>query len=117
MGDFLFSLIVTTVAVMLAASIMRSVYVRSWGTAIVIALLIGILNPTIGWLLNVVFNIATLGIFWLLGLGFIIRWFVTAIIIKIVDAFLTGFKVKSFGTALVLSLIIAIVGTIMQWLI
>ena len=116
MGFFL-SLIINMLALMLGAAIMKNVQIRSWGTALLVALLIGILNPTIGWVFNVVLNVATLGIFWLLGLGFIIRLLVTAIIIKIIDALLSGFKVKSFGTAFLLAAFVALIATLADWLI
>lgn len=116
MGFFL-SLIINMLALMLGAAIMKNVHIRSWGTAFLVALLIGILNPTIGWVFNVVLNVATIGIFWLLGLGFIIRLLVTAIIIKIVDALLSGFKVKNFGTAFLLAIFVALVATLADWLI
>jgi len=114
--DFLLSILINMLALILAASIMKNVSIKNWGTALLIALLIGILNPTVGWLLRGVFNILTLGLFWVLGLGFIIRWIVTAIIIRMVDSFLKGFKTKSFGTALLLALFMAIFGTVIGWL-
>lgn len=113
MGFFL-SIIVTMLVLMVASYAMKSVHVKSWSTAFFVALLIGILNPTIGWILALILNIATLGLFWLIGLGFIIRLIVFAIVIKIVDKFVTGFSVIGFGSAFLLALFISLTGSIFQ---
>src|SRR5687768_18021579 len=85
MMDFIISLLINAVVVLIAAYIMPKVEIRSFGSALVVALLIGILNPTVGWILRGLGHVLTLGIPLLLGLGFIIRLIVTAIVIKIVD--------------------------------
>jgi putative membrane protein len=111
---FLISLIINAVIVLAAAYILPKVEVRSFGSALLVAFLIGILNPTIGWILSGILHVATLGIPLLIGLGFIIRLIATAIVIKIVDAVLPGFKVHGFTTALILAAIIALLGTLVD---
>lgn len=101
---------------MLLAKVMSKVTVTSWASAFIAALLVGILNPTIGWLLRGVFHVATLGIPLLLGLGFIIRLIVTMIIIKLVDVMLRGFDVKGWGTAFIIALVMALVGTLVGYM-
>ena len=114
--DFIIQILINAVVLLLAAKFMPKVEVRNFGAALLVAFLIGILNPTIGWLLRGVFHIATLGIPLLLGLGFIIRLIVTAIIIKLVDVFVSGIRIRGFITALILALIMAVTGTIVSWI-
>ncbi|RYD81678.1 MAG: hypothetical protein EOP53_05765 [Sphingobacteriales bacterium] len=112
--NFIISLVINAVVVLIAAYILPKVEVRNFGAAIVVALLLGILNPTIGWILKAVLNVATLGIPALLGLGFIIRLIATAIVLKIVDALVPGFKIHGFTNAIILAVIIALIGTLVD---
>jgi putative membrane protein len=111
---FLLSLLINAVIVMIAAYIMPNVQVKSFGSALVVALLIGLLNPTIGWLLTFVLHLGTLGLFWLLGLGFIIRIIAFALVLKIIDRLTSGFHIKGFGAALILAILLAVLGTIVH---
>ena len=114
MFEWLIHLIVDALVLLLAARVMTSVEVKSFGTAIVVALIIGLLSFLIGWLLEFILNVATLGIFYFTGLGFIIRIFVNAIIIEIVDKMHAGFYTKGFLPSLWLAIIIAIVGSVVD---
>lgn len=114
--EFILKIIINAVVLLIAAKAMAKVEIRSFGSALLVAFLIGILNVTIGELLRFIFHIGTLGIPLLLGLGFIIRLIVTAIIIKIVDALMKGFRVDGFVTALILAIIMALAGTIIAWI-
>ena len=109
---FLISLLINAVIVMIAAYIMPKVEIKSFGSALVVALLIGILNPTIGWLIKGILHLSTLGLFWLLGLGFVIRMIAFAIVLKIIDGLTSGFHIRGFGAALLLAIILAVLGTI-----
>lgn len=111
---FLISLLVNAVVVLLAAYITPGIYIRSFGTAIWISLLIAIFNPTIGWLLTGLFHVATLGIFWLLGLGFILRFIAFVIVIRLVESLVGGFKTAGFSNAMAFALVLAILGTIVH---
>ncbi len=114
--NLIISVIINTVLVIILAAALPGVKIRSWGTALLMALLIGILNPTIGYLLTIVLNIVTLGLFWLLGLGFIIRLIVFALIIKLTDIILPGLKIKNFGVALLIALCLALANLLVNWL-
>ncbi|EMR03733.1 phage holin family protein [Cesiribacter andamanensis] len=115
MIKLLVHLLVDALVLILAAKAMSSVYVRSFGTAIWVAVLIGIFSFLIGWLLTLVLNLATLGIFYFTGLGFIIRIIVNAIIIEIVDKVSKGFNTKGFMPSLILAILIALVGSILDY--
>lgn len=116
MIKLLVHLVVDALVLVIAAKAMSSVYVRSFGTAVWVAILIGVISFLIGWLLTLVLNIATLGIFYFTGLGFIIRIIVNAIVIEIVDQVSKGFNTKGFTPSLILAIIIALVGAIVDYL-
>src|ERR1044071_5571632 len=103
-------LLLNAAILLLAARIMPTVKVRNYGTAVAVALVIGILNVTIGFLLRLPLNIVTLGL-----LSFFVRLIVTAIIIKITDKFFAGFEVQSFTSAVILACIMAIAGTLFSY--
>ncbi len=113
--DFIISLVINAVVVLMAAYILPKVEIRNFGSALLVAFLLGILNPTIGWILRRLLDIVTLGIPFLIGLGFIIRLIATAIVIKIVDALVPGFKVRGFTNALILAIIIALISTLVDY--
>ena len=114
--DFILSILINAAVLILVAKMLPKVHITGWGAAFLAAFLIGIFNPTIGWLLSVILNVATLGIFFFLGLGFIIRLIVAAVIIQFVDRLMTGLRVEGFRTALLVAIIMALVGSLVQYL-
>lgn len=109
--NWILQLLLNAGVLLLAAKIMPSVKIKSFTTAILVALVIGILNATIGFLLRLPLNILTLGL-----LSFFVRLLVTAVVIKITDKFFSGFEVRSFTTALILAVIMAIAGSLFTYL-
>ena len=105
--NWILQLLLNAAVLLLAAKVMPTVKIRSFGTAVLVALVIGVLNATIGFLLRLPLNILTLGL-----LSFVVRLIVTAIIIKITDKFFSGFEVASFTTALILAAIMALAGVL-----
>lgn len=114
--DFLLSILINAAVLIIVAKMLPKVHITGWGAAILAALLIGIFNPTIGWILRAILNVATLGLFLFIGLGFIIRLIVTALIIKLVDWLMPGLRVDGYGTALLLAIIMAITGSLISYL-
>lgn len=116
MMQLLVHLVVDALVLLVAAKAMSTVEVRNFTTAIWVAILIGIFSFLIGWLLSLILNIATLGIFYFTGLGFIIRIIVNAIIIEVVDKVSKGFNTKGFTPSLILAVLIALVSWIVDYL-
>ena len=114
MFKWLIHLIVDAGVLFIAGKAMRTVYIRSFSTALIVALLIGLLSFLIGWLITLILNMATLGIFYFTGLGFITRTIANAIIIEIADQMSSGFNTKGFWPSLWLAIIIAVVGTVVD---
>ena len=107
---FILELLINAVVLFLLAYLMPSVTIKNYGTAIGVALAIGILNATVGFLLRIPLNIVTLGL-----LNFVVRLVVTAVVIKLADKLFTGFEVKGFGSALIIALVMALVGSLLYF--
>ena len=107
---FILELLINAVVLFLLAYLMPSVTIKNYGTAIGVALVIGILNATVGFLLRIPLNIVTLGL-----LNFVVRLVVTAVVIKLADKLFTGFEVKGFGSALIIALVMALVGSLLYF--
>lgn len=114
MIQWLIHILVDAVVLLVAAKVMSSVQVRSFSTALLTALGIGVLSFLIGWLLTLILNVATLGLFYFVGLGFITRVIANAVVIEIVDQMSSGFNTKGFTPSLILAVIIALVGSIVD---
>ncbi|WP_373057513.1 hypothetical protein [Zunongwangia sp. H14] len=93
---------------------MSKVELKGFKTALLVALIIGVLSFLLSWLLTAVLNIATLGIFYFLGLGFITRIIAYAIVIEIADKLSSDFRTVGFAPSLWLAIILAVVGAIID---
>ncbi|MGI4803645.1 MAG: phage holin family protein, partial [Janthinobacterium lividum] len=107
---FLIELLVNAGMILLLSHFLPTIIIRNFGTAILVALVIGLLNATIGAVIRFPLNLATL---WLLS--FFVRLIVTAIIVKIVDWLFAGFEIKGFTPALILALALAIDGSFLSF--
>ena len=111
----LISWLILSVAVWATAAILPGFKVKDFKAAVIVALLFGLLNFFLGWLLFTVFTIATLGLAWLFG--FLTRWLINALLLMLTDAVsdhlkIDGFKWAVLG-ALVISIISAVIGLLL----
>lgn len=107
--EFLIDLVVSAGVLMLMAYIMPQVTVKSFTTALGVALLVGILNATIGWVLSGIFNLFTLFL-----LSFIVKLIVSALMIKLADKLMRNFSVAGFWPALVIAIALAAASTLVE---
>jgi putative membrane protein len=114
MVKLLVHLLIDASVLYLAAKAMTSVYIKGFRTAIMVALIIGVLSFLIGWLITFVLNVLTLGIFYFIGLGIVTRTIANAIVIEIADQVSKNFNTKGFLPSLWLAIIIAIVGSLVD---
>lgn len=114
MIQWLIHILVDAIVLLVAAKYMNKVELKGFKTAVFVALIIGILSFLLSWILTAVFNIATLGLFYFLGLGFIIRIIVNAIIIEIADKLSKDFHTIGFLPSLWLAVILALVSAIID---
>lgn len=114
MFRWLIHLLADAVVLLAAANMMKKVELKGFKTALLVAFIIGILSFFLSWLLTAVLNIATLGLFYFLGLGFVTRIVAYAIIIEIADKLSSDFKTVGFLPSLWLAIILAITGGIVD---
>jgi len=104
---FVLDLLLNAAILFILSSLIKGVKVKNYGTAIWVALVIGLLNATIGFALRLPLNILTL---WLVS--FIVRVVVSAIMIKLADMIFPGFTVKGWRPAFIIAICIAVAGTL-----
>lgn len=114
MIDWLIHIIIDAGVLLLAAKFMPKVELKGFKTALVVAFVIGLLSFFLSWILTLILNIATLGIFYFLGIGFVTRIIAYAIIIELADKFSTDFKTRGFAPSLWLAIILATVAAIVD---
>lgn len=98
----LLAIIISTIAVFVTAHILPGVHVEGWGTALVVAVILGFINAFIRpllFLLTLPINILTLGLF-----TFVIMAFCVILTTYIVP----GFTVDGFWWALAFALVLSI---------
>lgn len=107
--NFIIELLLSAGVLFLLANILPGISIKSYTSAIFVALVIGILNATIGFLIRLPLNIITLGL-----ITFVVRLFVSAIMIKLADGLFKGFTVKGWLPAFILAICLAIAGMVFQ---
>lgn len=103
----LIKFLITAGLVMLIAHFMKSVQVADFKTSLIVALVLGLLNVFIKPVLVILtlpVTILTLGLFLLV---------INAVIILLCTEIVGGFKVDSFWTAIVFSVVLSILQSIM----
>ena len=102
---FLLKIVLTAVAVLVLAHVLTGVEIANFSSALVVAVVLGILRITVKPLLiffTLPATIVTLGLFLLV---------INAIIILLADYFVSGFAVSGFWVALLFSLLLSFLQT------
>lgn len=100
-------ILLTALAVILIAEFLPGVSVESYVTAIIVAVVLAILNLIVKPILVILtlpVTILTLGLFLLV---------INAVIILLVDSFISGFGVDGFWIALIFSLLLSVFQSIL----
>jgi putative membrane protein len=104
--------VLSALCLLLVARFVPGFFVRGFGTALIAAVVIGLVNSTIGALLKIVtfpLTIITFGLFWLL---------INALMLKFAASFVPGFEVRglwpAFWGGLILSLLNMVVRQILK---
>lgn len=109
--NLLFRILITAILVMLIANFMPGVHVAGFVTALIVAVVLGLLNIFIKPILIILtlpVTIVTLGLFLLV---------INALIILLCTYIVGGFGVDTFWTALFFSIVLSILQSIMYKLI
>lgn len=97
-------------ALMLVAYFVPGFHVRNLPAALIAAIVIGLLNATLGLLLKIItlpLGILTLGLFFLV---------INAIILRVASGLVPGFTVASFGAALIGAAVLALLHMLIEGL-
>lgn len=103
--------IVSALGVWIVAHIVPGITVSGPVAALIAALVIGLVNATLGLLLKILtfpLTLITLGLFWFV---------INALMLEVASAFVQGFQVRSFGAAFIGAIVLSIVSSLLQWLI
>ena len=102
--------IVTALAVWIVAQFVPGIHVSGMTAALVAAVVIGLINATLGLLLKIItfpLTILTLGLFWFV---------INALMLELASMFVRGFEVRGFVPAFVGSILISLVSWVLQTL-
>ena len=107
--NLILHLLVDAAVIFGLAYLMPQITVKSFGTALLIAVLLGLLNFFIGWIIRFPLNLVTF--FLLSGL---VRVIVTAVMLKLIDKFMDSFRIDGFWPALVIAIAVAVAGSLID---
>lgn len=103
--------LLSALALLIVAHIVPGFYVSGFGSALIAALVIGLINATLGLFLKVItfpLTVVTLGIFWLV---------INALMLMVASSLLTGFAVRGFGAAFIGAIVLALVNLVLKALV
>jgi putative membrane protein len=110
MGRLLLSWLVSAVSLLIVAHIIPGFVISGFFTALIAAVVIGLVNATLGMVLKILtfpLTIVTLGIFW---------WVINALMLLFASAFVPGFVVQGFFAAFFGAIVLALVNMLLRWI-
>jgi putative membrane protein len=110
--SILWSVVILSCSVWIAAEILPGIKVKSFWDAVVVSIIFGIANFFFGWLLFTIIGIATIGLGFIFS--FLARIIVSSILLMLTDALTDRLEVKSFGWAFACAALIAVLSTLME---
>ncbi len=108
---FILKLLLTSISILIAGYLLPGIHVSTFWTALLVALVLSFLNvflKPIMVILTVPFTVVTFGFFLLV---------INAIIIMIASAWVTGFKVDGFWWAMLFSIILSLISSLLESLV
>jgi len=103
--------IVTALAVWITSRVVPGFYVNGATAALIAAVVIGLVNATLGVFLKVItlpLTVLTLGVFWLI---------INGVMIELASAFVPGFHIRSFAAAFWGGIVLTIMNMLLKWLV
>jgi putative membrane protein len=100
---FLLEILITGLAVFIAAYILPGVHVEGLGSAVIVGILLAIVNVTIGLILRILtfpLNILTLGL---------VSFIISVLMVMLVDSLMEGFQVNGFLWAAVFAILLSVI--------
>jgi len=104
--NFIINILLLSVVVFVVAQLLPKVKIKSFGTAVIVAIVYSILSFLFGWILTLLslpLIIITFGLF---------KFIINAILLWVTDQFIEDFEIKGFGTTVLAAFLI----TIFDWI-
>ena len=108
MLNMLVNWLLSALSLMIVAHVVRGFDVTSFGTALIAALVIGLVNATVGLFLKIVtfpLTLVTLGIFWFV---------INALMLKLAAALVSGFTIQGFLPAFFGAIVLSLVNVFLK---
>jgi len=109
MIDLILHVLLLAVVIYALADTLEGMYVESYGTAVGVAIVYGIINVTLGTLLKLLglpFIIITVGVFLFL---------INAFLLWLTDALIDSFEIEDAGTTIVAAVVITLADTLLDF--
>jgi len=101
----------TALAVWITSRIVPGFYVDGVAAALIAAIVIGLINATLGLFVKVItlpLTILSLGVFWLI---------INALMLELASVFVPGFHIRGFATAFWGAIVLSLVNMLLKWLV
>jgi putative membrane protein len=108
MVNILINWLLSALSLMIVAHVIRGFDVTSFGTALIAAVVIGLVNASVGLFLRIVtfpLTLVTLGVFWFV---------INALMLKLAAAFVPGFTIQGFLPAFFGAIVLSLVNVFLK---
>ena len=102
--------LLSALAVWIVSQVVHGISVSDPVTALIAALVIGLVNATIGFVLKILtfpLTILTLGLFWFV---------INALMLELASVLVRGFEVRNFTAAFIGAIVLSVVSSLLHWL-
>ena len=103
--------LMSAISLLIVTRVVPGFIVRGFSTALLAAIVIGLVNATLGLLLKILtfpLTVLTLGVFWLI---------INALMLMVASALVPGFKVQGFIPAFLGAIVLSLVNLLLHWIV
>ena len=107
---FLWNIFLYAVAVFIVSKVLPKIHIKSFVTALLVAIVYSIINFFVGWLLTLIslpLIIVTFGLFHIV---------INAILLWITDKLIDDFEIENFTTTVIAAVLITIFIKLVEWI-
>ena|SRR5436309_2199579 len=108
MAQIILNWLLSALSLLIVAHVIRGFVVTGFGAALVAALVIGLVNATLGAFLKFItfpLTLATLGVFWFV---------INALMLRLAAAFVPGFTIQGFSPAFFGAIVLSVVNLFLK---
>ncbi|MFZ0390234.1 MAG: phage holin family protein [Calditrichia bacterium] len=108
--ELIWNILLLSIVVFLVAKLLPGIYLKGFGTAIIVAVVYSIINFLIGWLLTLLalpLLILTLGLF---------KFVINGFLLWITDKLIKDFRIEGCLTTILAAFLITVFSTLLQWI-